>query len=753
MASDIQRYIRNIVSLEHDKAALRGTRQAFEALRQDMRDQVADAKKVDLAAQGAASGFNTMGKAAQTAQSRLASLKGIAADSTKEFTKLRQEVVEAGKAANDLPDDASPKKLRAAGGVGAVANLAGRIGGADASAPIQAIQSITQVSQELPQLGEAIAGLGPVGLAATAVIVGVTVGVAALNKILEGSKTALDNATDANQKYYELLGSGASSDDAQAQAETLQKTLENQKAELDTITNSFDKGFEDAQKTYGDAGARFLTLLGQVSNADDKLTGRADDLRKSIQQNSDDLARLQSGIEADGFAANDAAIAEEKLTKARQDAIPKLEVLADQASSLLQKNGEQTNEITSERLIRDLREQEDYNNQKEAQQKALTANLEKIDADGQSRLEAIRIQGNKRLEQIDAQLGKLGGQRNGINQKYMESERKAFVKFHEEQKKEDARANKERLRLLQSINSDLLDAEEANDVIAFIQAKRRGEEQLKQQAEDASAAKDERLAQFLEERQAADDAHKEELARIDEQIQAQQDAKVAAIQEIKDQKDAELARIKDAKDAAQAAFDEQQKLNDDARDLRLKRQDEDDARADLKRQNALQRALQDIDTKTQKEAAAIGIVGTSLNNLISAVQAGATAAIARIVSAAAVSSAGYGSTSSTSSSSSSSSSRNSGGKKAYGLGGIVTKPTKAILGERPGYGDLVLAYEKSKGPGSALQQYSNQPAIIQIYATVGDVASMSQVHEVATIIARKAATAVNKGLMNSQKAS
>jgi hypothetical protein len=169
-----------------------------------------------------------------------------------------------------------------------------------------------------------LGSLPPVALPAVAALAAVGAGVAALNASLANTKVQLDAATKANTAYYDLLAKGATSGDAKKRLEELQRTVKAQEDELASINNAYAATFKATADSVGDGAARIGLALAQVSNADDDLTKRADDLKGSLTGNRAEMERLKQALDAGGFAANDAAEAEKKLADARSQRIVKV---------------------------------------------------------------------------------------------------------------------------------------------------------------------------------------------------------------------------------------------------------------------------------------------------------------------------------------------------------------------------------------------------------------------------------------------
>ena len=134
------------------------------------------------------------------------------------------------------------------------------------------------------------------------------------------------------------------------------------------------------------------------------------------------------------------------------------------------------------------------------------------------------------IEDVEQDLAK---KRDKINADYMASSLKETRNYlrAEVQAREDA--NKKLVRRAEDLADDLLAAEEANDVIRFIQTQRAGQKDLKRISEDASQAAQRRAEDFAVE---TDERLKERDIRLAE-IRTEGDARIAEIrQNVRDQK-------------------------------------------------------------------------------------------------------------------------------------------------------------------------------------------------------------------------
>lgn len=625
----------------------------------------------------------------------------------------------------------------------------------------------------LGKVTAAFAGLPPVALPVMGLLLAVGAGFVALNASLEGSRKAVEAATEANQKFFDLMREGATTEDAQKQFDDLTRSIEHNRKELATIEGAFDAAFKDVQEQEGDLEARLRFAAAQISSADDPLVARADELRKTLAADEAAAARLRDELEKGSFTINDLAAAEEELTKAREEANERIEQLEQQRTEILSRNGQTIHDQTEDRIIRDLRENADFQRRRQDQEQAHRDRLAQIDEDGTARLEEIRQQGADRIAAADKELAKLNASIADVAQdfrddmakidsEFMADERKAYEDFRKDVLREDKQFAKERARMLEDINNDLLDLEMANDVSGFVQRQRQAEIELRRQQEDHDEESQAETDAFQEERRIAQERRAERIADLQaaaderradlqEQLAERQAAKAQLIQDIADQLAAEKQRIAESREAAIQAFEDQKRREDEERQIRLTRQREDEERADLRRQNALNQQLAEIDRKKAAESAAIDVIIAKVNALRAAISSMSIPSLGGALSAGTNSSyfktggnnilqsaaswvAGFKGTNAT------------GGSSSFrpfafaegSHGRLVDKPTMGLLGERPGWGDLVIPFPKSGG--ASMPGMGGVTVQLSIGTLgVGDIAGVSQATAIAEGIATQLA--------------
>lgn len=613
-----------------------------------------------------------------------------------------------------------------------------------------------------PLLGASAAGFVGVGVALATVaapLIAVGLAIKSFTDLVAAQAAALDWAksklqADTQQRIDNAVAIKTAS------AESIKAQLDEQRIKLEIIKQdkaSREIQLSDLRRQYDELGAAFdpaqraaLGQAGQVWQAEiDRLTQAEQELSASIQNTTDNILP-----EVEAREREEAAIKRtEDALKAREQAESRITGLLDQRLRAEEQASVQSAQLAQDRALRNTREQEDFDRQREDTLKKHIANIEQIDADGQVRLAEIRQQGNERLAGIDSQIADTNSKLTEVAKKLAQDRAKvetdaaaARAKAAAKAQADEARAlqeyNKRKLDIQRSFNSAALDAEANNDVTALIQAQRARDEELRQNDEQYTDAKAQRAAALAEELAQIEAQKQQRLA----DLQAQAEERRAALQEELTERQAQRAQlaaeiaaqvadekkaIEERKRAAQAAITEQIASEDAARKLRLQRQAEDDRTADQRRAYALQQQIADIAKKVAEESRAAGIVAQAwVNAAIGAAAAARNALLGAASGGQGVSgySAGGGSKS----------------RVAFADGGIVRKPTIALMGERPGYEELIVPFRKSDGlPGGLGQQVTVNfsPSIV-----VGDVASMAEVRTTVEAYGNELALQITRGL-------
>jgi hypothetical protein len=306
-----------------DKNSLTQAQLASAKVRGDMQSIANAAKQTELATvKAGASIRDSFGSAGS---SRIRSLVGETESATRQMNRLKESVTgvqqEIKSLSNIKAADIIDPELGDVVGGGGGFNRAGitRIGAKIRNLPSTQIPGLPIATDAIGNILRLIGGLPTPVLAAAGAFAAVAASVGILNASLAGSKAALDAATKANTTYYDLIRNKTTSGELQQQISDLSAAQAADLAELQSITAAFASGFKSTSDVIGNAGAKFLFAAGQVSDADDALTARADTLRKSLNDGRATIDVLLNAQDSAAIAANDLAAATAAATKAEQE--------------------------------------------------------------------------------------------------------------------------------------------------------------------------------------------------------------------------------------------------------------------------------------------------------------------------------------------------------------------------------------------------------------------------------------------------
>ena len=397
--------------------------------------------------------------------------------------------------------------------------------------------------------------------------------------------------------------------------------------------------------------------------------------------------------------------------------------------------------------------------QRVAQEAQAIAKITERGATERAKIEAEVADGVADItSQIEAAWAELPGALAAIDSEYMAASTARATKFHKQEARLDEDANAKRLQRIRALQESLLQAEEDNDVVAFIRAQRAGERQLSEMDANASKAQRRRSEDFIAEQEAR---RVERAARIVE-VQAGIAERMAALEnERKELTDGLKARLDKVTDAAQKEIKALQAANAE----KLRQQQEADARR-LDQQRRLDEALaRSAITAHQQAMDAVQSMGTSMAAQMRSLasQARGTGGVptssmaARLARLQAQGGAGrrggrglaggqgYAAQmkaargQSLTSAMSSSLLRSLSGyglpTRGFAFGGVVTSPTIGLLGERPGYKDIVHSVPMGGGMGTNVT--------INLGNIGGDV-SRAEVHNLLNDVGRQVVGAVRQ---------
>lgn len=294
-------------------------------VRGEMRYLADEAKRVDLASAQAGKSVRT----AFTSQSSnsIRSLVGPTEDATKQMNRLKESITGVQgeiKTLRSLKTDAldlvpNIDDITGSGKGRGFRETLKFIGREGRALPSQQIPGLGIGTDGISKLISLTGSLPAPVLAAGAAIAVLGTGVVALNTILADNKGKMDAATKANTTYYDLIRNKTTSSELQKQINDLSTAQAADLAELQSITQAFESGFSETANIIGNDGAKILFALGQVSDADDLLTARADELRKSTSENFASINTLMRAQGSAAVVANDLAAATEAAAKAEAE--------------------------------------------------------------------------------------------------------------------------------------------------------------------------------------------------------------------------------------------------------------------------------------------------------------------------------------------------------------------------------------------------------------------------------------------------
>jgi len=297
--------------------------------------------------------------------------------------------------------------------------------------------------------------------------------------------------------------------------EELNETIRENQERIDFLNRSLDQLV---------GGWGVLTEVADGFNARGVGTMRDEIVRLEAESREANLllGELRGTVAENAIAANDAAEAEQRLADARDEAT-EAAIAAARAADEAEVNAKidrQLELLNIERdrakLEEDLIDLEIRNNEaKAAARQASAAAIDNLEAGFAKFLENAE-------GQIAQANSKAAEQRSKIERDYMQKEIKAVDNFRREELRSLQDFNRERIRRIEDLNNDLLAAEEANDVVAFIRTQRQGQQDLRRMDEDAS----------VEERRRSEDFQSEQKERKAEAAQRLADLRKSTAQRI-----------------------------------------------------------------------------------------------------------------------------------------------------------------------------------------------------------------------------
>jgi len=560
--------------------------------------------------------------------------------------------------------------------------------------------------------GGAIAGLGAGEVAAVAQAVDDSnTKVSELEQRLKGLNLALEDTSDSAE------GARIAADSALA--EDVGKLAEVRRFERDTLNSTTEA---NRQRLSG-LDSENNIILEQVNRLKEQGQGTEDnlqliqDLTQRYNENQDSMRFLMQtaipatkAIEEQARAqeiAKEKILEENKANQERASVLGRVNQLQDQANKVIEQFAEREASFERKRS----QSLEDFGIKRTQQTE-----------DHNRKLLDISRQGTDRIN-------KLNQSASDLQSDYFKSQVASQREYANELKSVDERRNLDRIQREREGAQELDELAFENNVIAFLRAKRKQDSERQAETENQSLEDQQRARQFSEQRRQEEQAFLQRRELLQRQITEEKQA------------------IQQRIDAERESFGIQQQRQQEAFNLAQKRAQQE---LDLERQKT-QQQLQLIQAKAQAEVNAVSGTTSQVRILQSAVDS-----LTRSVQ-------GFGNSAQSAGSSSSSSSvfgltasvlaqreanrakasslqtRNSGGTSlrdlnrlgvAFANGGISTRPTLSITGEKRGFNEAMIPFRPSEGIRPALERagMSTQPSLnLTINATVGENASIPQV--------------------------
>jgi hypothetical protein len=204
------------------------------------------------------------------------------------------------------PERRRPGALETTDRVGTVGSqIAGGLGGSELG---NALGLVGDLAGSVQSLG--IAG----GVTALAVG-GISIALTEFNKVVEAGKRQLAAALQAQNAYFNAVANFTSTE-AQARIEELNRQQTLLLEQLAVVSGQAADAARQQQDTFGTVGDDLVRLF--TDTPAEELSAEFERLNTQLQQTQNENTRLQQGLEANAFAANDAAEAAERAAEAER---------------------------------------------------------------------------------------------------------------------------------------------------------------------------------------------------------------------------------------------------------------------------------------------------------------------------------------------------------------------------------------------------------------------------------------------------
>ncbi len=684
----------------------------------------------------------------QAAAAKAAKQSGSLADSEKrarsEIEQTTQAIERRNKAASSggsalsaigqqvraLPSLQIPGTSLSTDAIGSIARALGSLSSPEGGLPSLA-QTLDLVKKKVPEVVNAI-GVGPLALVG---------GLGALSlalQLLQSRATAateeIQREIDVAKAFNEQRTSGTL-DSITGDIQTDQERLAKLGADLETARQAYALTIQEVLKN--PPAKITVGAIQDALNLDTPLhrTKLALDAAQKAYDSASAAIELETGLLNDeGVIRNSISELQDKYNKQLDASAPKLAQLNAQQQQLIDSFEEQTRQRQQDAALQRRFQTEDRQlaDEKSAQQHQAT--LADIYKTGQERIAGIVADGNASLVDLQSKLADTLGKIAGDAQQSIADETDKFRndelengrKFRKAEDRVNAQYLKERIRRTQDNAQALFDAELQNDTAAFIQAKQRARTEEQRAQQDFEDAKQQRLQDFNDERQQRQQAKNERIADI--QAEAAEKARTAQ-EEFAKENTALRAKTADAIAQENAAIDERVKKEvaayNKSVDEEIAARERADARAAIldgiqeqRRQDAHNASLAQIEERKQAEQGLANTILAQINTLQARINNISYPQPPRSLSSlgyGGLGVAGYPMASNFLSSfpgTSSGSGGLQGGLRAFAQSGVVDKPTLALMGERPGYKDVILSAPSNESMAQTLARHGAGPAVV-----------------------------------------
>lgn len=567
-------------------------------------------------------------------------------------------------------------------------------------------QSLDLVKKKVPEVVNAI-GAGPLAM------IGALGALALALQFLQSRST---EATEAIQRQIDVAKEfnrqrvAGTTESITGDIETDKENLGQLGADLETARQAYALTIQEVLKN--NPASITVGAIQDFLNVDTPLHRTRLDY-EAAQAAYDDLLsaiELETGLlDDETVLRNDLTQLQEKYNKQLEQTTPRLAQLNQQQQDLIANFEKQNQQRAEDETLRLGFRNEDrmLEDIKRAQQHEDT--LADIAATGQKRIEDLQAGFQERLVELQSSLGDtlskittdVQKSVDEENEKFRDDELKRAREYRRDEDKVAERYQKERIRRTEDNAQALFDAELANDTAAFIQAKQRARTEDQRAQEDFESAKQQRRADFDEERQQRQQARDARIADIHAEAaektavaQAEFAKETAALQEKTAEAVAtEKAAIDERTEAAIDAYTKQVDEEIAARERADNRAAIQDALAEQRRLAAHNEQLAQIESRRQAENSLLRDIGVQIDALRARLN---------------MSSSGLGLSSNLASSGYSSASGGGlqGGLRlrSFGYGGEIDRPTLALMGERPGYKDVLVSMPNGMNSRQGLSQ-------------------------------------------------